>query len=290
MIITSTFMAGAWPVRYSRTFSRRERSELIAECSRRTGLSAAHLEAATLQRLRALLDATRHELLVHEDEARAALDPDEMPRVRDFFAGEERARSLLDGLIPASAFYDCFLIWSGDENVDLVRHGRSLRRVIETIGADGGLAASAQQVPWLASAARMENFSLDRMHRQRIFVRHAVPHEALHAPSTCVNQSHPMYIEEGSHRAIAAAWALSRGGTQEPDPLQLIAYLRGVNRRGKPDGAAFWRVHGRNSADYGEYANFPIAELCSGALCVALVWSVAHWGRARHKRRRVREL
>ena len=278
----------SWPHRFTRSFSRRERAELINECSRRTGLAAPDLEAGTFDQLRNLLDHSRHEKLIDEDAARALLDPNEMPRVRDFFAGEDSARSILDGLVPAPVLYDCFLIWSGDENRELLRNGRSLRNVVETIKMEGGLAAAASRVPWLASAVGLaDHISLEMLQRQRIFVRHAIPQEALSAAPTCVNASRPVYIEEGQHRAVAAAWILSKGGTQEPRPEQRVAYVRGVNRRGHFGGKGFWRVLGRAQPSGAD--RYPMAELCSGAICVLLAWSLPRfcWGRKpAHRRRR----
>ena len=280
------------PLRYTRVFARRQRAELIDECSRRLGYSVADLQAGSLEQLRSMLDHTRHELLIDEGTARSLLDPMEMPRVRDFFAGEESARSILDGSVTAPVFFDCFLIWSGDENRELIRNGRSLRNTVETIKLAGGLAAAAATVPWLASALRISEHAslLEMLQRRRIFVRHAVPHEALSASPTCVNASRPVYIEEGQHRAIAAAWVLSRGGTQEPRPEQLIAYVRGVNRRGQPAGEGFWRVHGRHPGGRVAHdARYPIAELCSGAVSVLLAWMVGARlcrGRTAHERGR----
>ena len=285
----SQMSESVWLRRYRRIFTRLQRAELIDVLVVRTGLSAADLQEHTLEQLQQLLDRSRHELVVEEDEAAMLLDPNEMPRVRDFLAGEETARTLLDGLVPVHMFLDCFLLWSGDANRALLRNGRNLRGVVETIRLDGGLGAAARRVPWLSSAVDIaDHFSLDWLRRRRIFVRHAMPHEALSAASTCARMSQPIYIEEGQHRAIAAAWTLTRGGTAEPSAGQGIAYLRGVNRRGAPGGDAFWQVHGTGLAsgrDSWRLDRHPMAEFCSGVSCVLLAWYAAHLG---CRRRRVR--
>ena len=122
-----------WPRRYRRIFSRRERVQLIDELAARTGFSMMVLRAGTLEQQQQLLDRMRHEVVIEEHEAGMLLDPNETPRVREFFTGEISARTLLDGVVPADAFLDCFLLWSGTDNRKLVRNGRSLRSVVETL-------------------------------------------------------------------------------------------------------------------------------------------------------------
>ena len=225
------------------------------------------------------------------------------------------------------------------------------------IGLDGGLAASARQSPWLSSAVGLADyFTLDRWSRKRIFVRHATPQEGLSVASTCTHESHAVYIEEGQHRAIAAAWRLTNGGTEEPKaqvdlregsmpcskpaaaarvialaaasrmcsprpllilcgrPLvcaqQRIAYIRGVNLLGAPGGEGFWQVHGGKAAapacdaEWRPWAcdaewrpwprdveeQYPAAELCSGAVCMVLMWRAAHWYFRRHRAPRVEKM
>lgn len=268
------------PHRYHRVFRRDERAALIDELSVRTGFSAGQLRVGTLKELQQLLDRSRHEVVIDELQARKMLDPYETQRVHDFFAGEETSRTLLDGLVPVRTFLDCFLLWSGEGNSELLRNGRSLRDVVETIRLEGGLAAAARRTPWLSSAVGLVNhFSHERLQRQRMFVRHAIPREALSVEATCTHGSQPIYIEEGQHRAMAAAWVLTHGGTEEPEAQRSIPYIRGVNRRGSMGGDAFWQLHGMASTPSAEWRpwhvaenRFPKAELLSGAVCVLLTY------------------
>ena len=273
------------PRRYRRAFARRERAALIDELSVRTGFAAAQLRVGTLEELQRLLDRSRHELVINASQARKLLDPYETQRVHEFVAGENSARTLLDGAVPLRTFLDCFILWSGERNQELVRSGRSLRSVVETIRLEGGLEAAAARSPWLSTAIGLaDDFSLERWQRQRMFVRHAIPHEALSVEATCTHARQPIYIEEGQHRAIAAAWVLTRGGKEEPNAQQFIAYIRGVNRRGSRGGDTFWQVHSAAltlmpDAEWRPWHlvadRFPKAELLSGAVCALLAYHAA---------------
>ena len=282
--------------RYTRVFARRERAQLIDELAVRTGFSTTALRKGTLEQQQDMLDRTRHEIVIDEHEAGMLLDSNEEPRVRDFFAGDVSARTLLDGVVTARTFLDCFVLWSGPANRELLRNGRNLRSVVDTIRTDGGLAAAAERSPWLSSAVFLaDQFSLSRLYSRRIFVRHTMRHEALSAATTCAHESQAVYIEEGQHRAIASAWILTRGGTEVPDAHQRIAYIRGVNRRGSPGGDAFWQVHNSTSPSMREATwrpwplkveRYPTAELCSGTICVLSIWYAAQYCL---RRRRVRQ-
>ena len=279
------------PRRFVYNFTRRERAALVQQCARRTGSDPSDLQQATFAELQRLLDESRHEQLIDEEAASALLDPEEIQRVRNFLAGDEAARSLLDGLLPADIFIKCFLVWSGEQNQGLLSNGRSLLQVVQRIRELGGLKMAAELFPWLGSAVHLAaNFSFDHMMRRRIFVRYAMHAEALSVMSTCASGNRAMYIEEGQHRAIAATWNLTNGGRTAPTS-RLIAYIRGVNRRGAAGGAAFWRVNGIGIVE-GYSDRYPTAELCSGAVCVLLLWATATRSRGcmwrRHRGQRAR--
>ena len=185
------------------------------------------LQFSTISALQAMaqLDGER---LVEEEEARAHLDPDEHPRVFEFVAGSPARRTLLVGTVLGTDFVDSFLVGGAD----FIRGGRSLRDVINRIQIMGGMEAAAAQEPWLQSALQLSR-SLDfsRLKRRLMFVRHATSEEC--PTGRC------KYVEEGQHRAIAAAWLMSqRNWTHNTS----IAYLRGVNRQGCAWGDGFWAV------------------------------------------------
>lgn len=251
-----------------------QRRALIQECQRRTGLPSSLLEASTLRELQEMRAESSHELLIDENDAKAMLDPEEAPRVHEFVSAAQESRSLLAGLVSASTFVECFVIWSGVKNHQLLQRGRSLHQVVETIQAYGGMAAAAAETPWLEAAVPLaERFSFERIERERIFVRHASAGEALSTSATCHGRVY--YIEEGQHRAIAAAWTLLMSNSSDVLRDQSIAYVRGVNRKGAAEGTGFWRLHGTDAS--GNSTRYPTAELCSGGACLLLTWRVARF-------------
>ena len=269
---------------------RRRRAEAIDDCQKRLGLPVKSLEAFTLVELQKLHN--RHEILIEAEAARQMIDPREAPRVLEFIASAPTVRSLLDGRASAAAFVECFVVWSGASG--LLRHGRTLKHVVERIADLGGMAAAAEAVPWLQQAVPLsKNFSFAQMEAHRIFVRHASTTEALSAPASC-SSTQRMYIEEGQHRAIAAAWVLTSDGSdsafQRPHHRERsITYLRGVNRRGAEagdpfSGEGFWRLNEtvdpalrrRSRLPPPESERYPTAELLSAALCVLLTLGTCH--------------
>ena len=85
--------------RFDRQYSDSERQLLIHDCNVRTGITVASLRSETMERLRSLVDVTRSEQQVEEEEARSFLDPNEEPRVFRFVAGPSSRRSLLVGTV-----------------------------------------------------------------------------------------------------------------------------------------------------------------------------------------------
>ena len=231
-----------------------QREKLIVNVNRRTGVPASMLRAEPDHVLHELLDTTLHETFVEASEARPLLDPDEMPRVFDFIDnGCPEKRSLLVGSVGTDELIDCFLVLDNPDSRELVSNGRSLRSVMETIRGMGGLERAASEIPWLQKCLPLARhldwtrLATDRM----MFVRRASAEEA--ASSLCQGQG--AYIEEGQHRAIAAAWNLT-GGSAGGSALghhapsggeQLIRYLRGVNRLGYERGPEFWDVGMRHA-------------------------------------------
>lgn len=226
---------------------------------------------------------------IDADAALALLAPDEKARVRDFVLGAPEDRELLSGSAPIHTFLDCFVCWSGDSNRALLAEGRSLRQVVSVIRRLGGMQAAALRVPWLLSAVSLsEALSFARLARgARIFARHATAAEAVSltfaAASPC-EESARYSIEEGQHRAIAAAWVLTGGGESEPNASlpRRVPYLRGVNlRKGAVEGGDFWRLGPAGSAALGGSG---VMLPCAGLLLATCLcrWRVR--GKSRAKR------
>jgi hypothetical protein len=217
------------------------RAELLRDASVRLGRADTSL---TDDALREALSSTAAEHVVGEAEALALLEPDEQRRVREFIiVGSPDRRSLLVGTVSASEFLGTFMLISpasrsyvGTVTSGLTANGRSLRDVVETIRALGGLESASCAVPWLRpSVALARTLDFERLATRLIFVRRADEEEA--ASSSCAGVG--TAIEEGNHRAIAAAWLLSQGNASAP---QRLAFLRGVNLQGVVSGPAFWAV------------------------------------------------
>lgn len=243
--------------RFDRQYSDSERQLLIHDCNVRTGITVASLRSETMERLRSLVNVTRSEQQVEEEEARSFLDPNEEPRVFRFVAGPSSRRSLLVGTVGSREFVDSFLVGGAE----FIRGGRSLREVVSHIRQTGGMEAAATQEPWLEPASRLSAaFDFDRLARQLIFVRRATDSEAASCPG-----GRGTYIEEGQHRAIVAAWEI----TQRNQTHQSVAYLRGVNRQGHVWGDDFWAVE------------LPLRSRLAGAAAAACallaVRSLARW-------------
>ena len=229
----------------------------MVECNRRMGIPLPLLRSAPPSVLRECLEATAHETLVEAAQARRMLAAEEMPRVYDFIDhGSPSRRSLLTGIVGVDEFLDSFLVLDNIDSRALLDGGRSLRSVVESIRCMGGMERAAMEIPWLRKCLPLvRNLDWSRLARQLIFVRRASAQEAASAP--CAGQG--MYVEEGQHRAIAAAWNLTGGssrGCGAPSrydvlrPLDstqptTITYLRGVNREGAEHGHPFWDVASR---------------------------------------------
>ena len=216
---------------YERQYDDTERDTLIYDLNVRTGYPVVLLDRINrISELRKLLDTTRREHVVGADEACSLLSRDEVQRVYDFVRwGSPSRRALLIGTVSSAEFLDSFLV---GERTELIEDGRSLLRVVARIRGMGGIEAAAARVAWLRPAVNLSReIDFDRLERELMFVRRATDEEASPA-------GHGTYIEEGQHRAIAAAWVLSQQRRTE----QSITYLRGVNREGHVWGDAFWDV------------------------------------------------
>lgn len=193
----------------------------------------ATLQTFTNADLNSILDSTRHEQEVNAHTALALIGKDEPLRLRLFIAASEEKRSLLVGVHSAQQFLSHFVFLENEETALLTKNGRCLDKVVATIQNDfGTLQAAAKSVPWLEKAVQLVN-TLDfemLANSNLLFVRRASAEEA----KSCENQV-GLCIEEGQHRAIAAAWLFASGRVKG----QSIRYLRGVNR---DDGYTFWRV------------------------------------------------
>jgi hypothetical protein len=255
---------------------RQRRAELIVECNRRLGLPYSELETRELRELQRLLNQCSHESLLQAEQAREMLDPLEMQRVHEFVSGSPSERTLLAGRVSTHVFLHCFVVWSGVDNQALLRNGRTLQQVTKAIASYGGMEGAVERVPWLQAAALLvQSFSFDALERHRLFVRHATPMEAISVGESCPRGSPAVSIEEGQHRAIAAAWILTDGGLLPPRPQQ-IPYLRGVNRRGMPDGEGFWRLEPKTVGGHDDPPH-PTTELCCGAVGLLCVWQSLRW-------------
>eukprot|EP00966_Prymnesium_polylepis_P312088 7211064-Prymnesium_polylepis.1 len=203
---------------YDREFADSERAALEEDCNVRTGIPLWLLRRhASMDDLRRLLDTTRTEHQVEAEEASSLLSRDEESRVYDFvLRGSPSRRSLLIGTVPAARFLDTFLVGHVTE---LVANGRSLRRVVQRIKELGGLDEAAARVPWLSAAVRLTHeFDFGRLARELPFVRRATDEEADGALDG-------VFIEEGQHRAIAAAWIMSQHN--DTAGTTSVGYLRG---------------------------------------------------------------
>lgn len=222
------------------------------------GVPLQHLRSASASILQECLDATAHEKFVEATEARRMLATEEMPRVFDFIDhGCPSRRSLLVGAVGIDEFLDSFLVLDNIDSRALLGYGRSLRSVVESIRCMGGMEQAAMGIPWLAKCLPLANdLDWNRLASQLIFVRRASAEEAATAP--CAGQG--LYVEEGQHRAIAAAWNLTGGSSRkcgahgdqdsvQPSSTQptTISYLRGVNREGAEHGHPFWDVASKPS-------------------------------------------
>ena len=274
-------------------------SDLITEVNRRTGVPERALATEPLSTLLEHLESTKHERLVEADEAVALLEDDEMPRVFDFILnGISSRRSLLVGSVSTDEFIDSFLVLDNDSSRSLIVHGRSLRDVVETIRGMGGLERAAASVPWLEKCLPLaRNLDWRRLATRLIFVRRASAEEA--ASSYCPGQG--AYIEEGQHRAIAAAWILMGGSAghaagssgerlmNNSHPAS-ISYLRGVNRQGAERGHEFWDVGATSfvnsplSAWLSRFSTLHCA--CALLACAALRWLLREPRRRRQSRTR----
>ena len=257
-------------------------SEQIVEMNRRTGIpiDVLHNEPSSAI-VDFLIDSSAHERLIEAEEAAGLLEADEMPRVLTFINADETRRSLLVGSVSSDEFVESFLVYDDPVSHPLLANGRSLRGVVETIREMGGLERAAALVPWLQKAVPLaQTIDFDRLTRRLIFVRRAAAEEA--ESSFCPGQG--MYIEEGQHRAIAAAWNLTggsagRSATYDRTQPATIWYLRGVNLQGQERGHGFWDV------------GSPVARLltrCSTVHCVCalIVCGVVRWMVQRPQRRR----
>ena len=261
--------------RYDRQYGQAERSQLLTDLNVRSGIPEAELAQAPAGLLHKLLDTLRDDHEVDAAEARLFLEPDESHRVDEFIGGSARKRALLVGSVTVARFLDEFVIYSADDTATLVQHGRSVRQVVHTIDAMGGLEAAAARVPWLLAAVPLvRQMDWRRLASRLIFVRHACADEVASCPSlsglgpVARMLSPGMSIEEGQHRAIAAAWLLTRNAT-EPSPIAPpLAYLRGVNRLGHACGEQFWDVS---------------ASRAEGPVCCALVLSLVWVGLRRRR-------
>lgn len=257
--------------RYDRQYGEAERPQMLSDLSTRCGIPEAELAQASPHLLEKLLDAHRDEHEVDAAEARAFLEPDESHRIDEFIGGSDRKRALLVGTVTVARFLDEFVIYDADDTAALVRHGRSVRQVLHTINAMGGLEAASAAVPWLRAALPLaREMDWRRLASRLIFVRHACAEEVSSCPSlsglgpVARMLSPGMSIEEGQHRAIAAAWLLTRNASVDAPLAPPLAYLRGVNRLGHVCGERFWDV----SPSRAERAEGPVC--C--ALVLGLVW------------------
>ena len=260
------------------SFLRRQlRAELIGECNRRFGVPRAELDGLELAALQRLLSLASHESVIEAEEAHSMVDPLEVPRVHDFLSRSPDERTLLDGRVPASTFVACFLVWSGETNVELLANGRSLQNVVDTISQFGGMDAAADRVPWLKAAVPLaRDLSFELLEVRRMFVRHATRIESISVDDSCPSNSNRYLIEEGQHRAIAAAWTLTQGGSRPPSNRE-VPYLRGVNRGGVAHGVGFWRLQFKVAPEE-EQARHPAVELWCSVICLLCIWQSVRWG------------
>ena len=259
--------------RYEREYPDSERDALVLDLNVRTGVPVPSLQRVDeTDTLRAMLDETRRERVVDAEEARSVLDPGEQRRVFEFvLQGSPARRTLLVGSVPSDTFLDTFLVGVPTELID---DGRSMRRVVGRIRRMGGLEAAAARVPWLQPALPLAStLDFGRLSRERMFVRWATDEEASSCPD-----GRGTYVEEGQHRAIAAAWIL----THEPNrsSQRTVPYLRGVNRQGQVWGARFWDVGPR----YGDIVVG--AALCACAILFCFTLVRRHGPRAPRRKRR----
>jgi hypothetical protein len=189
------------------------------------------------------------ETAVGRSEARALLDRNEVVRVLDFVDGSDAKRELFIGSVEPNEFLGSFLLLANEETALLIQNGRSLQSVVDKIREMGGLArVSREKVPWLRKAVPLAAaLDFELLAQRRMFVREATAEEA--ATSRCQGQG--TLLEEGQHRAIAAAWNIT-GGDSGAARLESpgvrgraypgIPYLRGVNLQGAQSGPEFWDV------------------------------------------------
>ena len=253
---------------YERRYDKAERQLLMEHLNVRTGHSVSSLMNESLEKLHSLMDSTRSEFEVSAEEARGFLAADERPRVHAFVSGSAWKRSLLVGTAAAATFLDEFMIFHGHGSELLVAKGRTLRHVVGVIRDMGGLEAAAERLPWLRRALPLaRDMDWRRLASQLIFVRSACAWEReagcmLGGMSSGASDSKrgrsaagdgddagggaasdtdggagaggacgvtaDFSIEEGQHRAIAAAWLLTRNGTMDMPIGPSIAYLRGA--------------------------------------------------------------
>lgn len=244
--------------RYETRYDSVDPTALITDLNLRIGIPEPDLARAPTHALQSLMDATRSDHLLEADAARGFLEADESPRVAAFIAGKPGKRALLVGTASAERFLD-FLLYAAPPTAELIAGGRSLRAVVKSIREMGGMDTAATRVPWLESAATLaRQLSWPRLASRLIFVRTACAEElgpparpsgAEHddgraAAQRWVAATTAITIEEGQHRAIAAAWLLTRNGSALDAPRGPdVAYLRGVNRLGYACGERFWEVH-----------------------------------------------